>query len=227
VYDTYYYYYYSRLRKDNVGTTMGGARSAECAVLEGPGAAAPLLRPLCLIRARCLAPRLTEAGVEALHAMQAQIILALLVAGEGAGGRHLAHGLARGLGADRPRAGSCCAAMTGCKGCPHQPHVAWSLVTAATAASGGASSDSVRNVRAAAPPPAAHPPATHLPARLPLLRRPVYGEAMAAPRVLEGAALLFQVESHPAARAYAPLLPEDFLVGGVGGGYDGVRCESR
>lgn len=40
----------------------------------------------------------------------------------------------------------------------------------------------------------------------------MYGDAMHAPRVLEGASLLFQAEAYPAAEPYMPLLPENFLV---------------
>jgi hypothetical protein len=40
----------------------------------------------------------------------------------------------------------------------------------------------------------------------------MYGDAMRAPRVLEGASLLFQAEAYPAAEPYMALLPENFLV---------------
>lgn len=57
-----------------------------------------------------------------------------------------------------------------------------------------------------------HTGACKLTSRCWLACRPVYGDAMRAPRVLEGASLLFQAEAYPAAEAYMPLLPEDFLV---------------
>ena len=39
---------------------------------------------------------------------------------------------------------------------------------------------------------------------------------MRAPRVLEGASLLFQAEAYLAAEPYVPLLPENFLVSRAG-----------